>query len=108
VNRGMRLGSQTLNCSLGMLPLKPVPPALTLFNLRMDWFTCQYIIDIHLHGTPELDVALGVEHFCQPDYIAHAKIEDRSEYEKTSGLKTDVKTAKGSERAPRNPTNRVA
>jgi hypothetical protein len=99
---------QTLNCLVGMLPLQPVPPALTLFNLRMDCFTCKYIIDTHLHGTPELDVAVRVEHFCQSDYIAHAKIEELFEYEKTSGLKTDAKTAKGSASAPRNPTNRVA
>ena len=99
---------QTLNCLLGMLPLQPAPPALILFNLKMDCFTCEYIIDTRLVGIPEIEKALGVEHFCQSDYVAHVKIEDLFEDEKTSGLRTDVKTAKGSAGTPRNPANRVA
>ena len=48
---------QTFQCLLDILPLQPAPPALTLVNLRMDFFTCEYIIERRLDGIPEIEKA---------------------------------------------------
>jgi hypothetical protein len=100
--------NQAFKCLLDIVPLRPVPPALTLVNMRLDLFTCECIIQRRLDGIPEIEKANRVEHFCQPDHIEHVKIEDLLEYEKTSGESIDVKAPTASGGITTNPTNRVA
>ena len=99
---------QCFQCLIDTLPLQQAPPALLLVNMRMDFFTCEYIIKTRLHGVPEIDNASRVEHFCQSDYIEHVGIEDLLEHEKTRGETIDVKAPTGSGSTTVNPTNRVA
>ncbi len=99
---------QTLNCLLETLPLEPAPPALILYNLRMDCFTCEQIIVQRLEGIPELERALRVEHFCQSDYLEHVRIVEFFEYEKTSGPSTGTDAPKANPGRPGNPEKSVA
>ena len=67
---------QSFHYLLDLLALEPAPPALALVNLRMDFFTCEHLIDSRLYGIPEIEKAVRVEHFCHNEHIEHIKIAD--------------------------------
>ncbi|MBV9123166.1 MAG: hypothetical protein JO112_07405 [Planctomycetes bacterium] len=49
---------------------KPLPPDLQfLIRLRMDFWTCEYIIESRCYGMRELKVAQNIEHFNQSWHI---------------------------------------
>jgi hypothetical protein len=99
---------QIFNYLLDLLAAEPAPPAQTLVNLRMDFSTCEDIIDTRLHGVPELGRALKVEHFCQNERGEYVKIKDLLEIETPGSEKFDDKALKANGRRAANSTNRVA
>jgi hypothetical protein len=99
---------QTFQCLIEMLPLQPAPPSLTLINLRMDFWTCQYLIRRRLYGVPQIEQATRIEHFCQPEHIQHTKLEDLLERDKEGVPGIAVEDANAGQAIPSSPKNRVA
>ena len=99
---------QSFNYLLDLLAIEPAPPALTLVNLRMDFWACEYLVETRLRGVPELEKAVHIEHFGQSDYIEHVKIKDLLECEALGDGRIDG-DAPGANRGMKSrSTNRVA
>jgi hypothetical protein len=99
---------QTFQCLIEMLPLQPAPPRLTLVNLRMDFWTCQYLIRRRLYGVPQIKQATRIEHFCQPEHIQHTELEDLLDRDKEGISGIAVENANVGRAIPSSPKNAVA
>lgn len=81
--RELSFFATTLASLLALLETKTRPETEDLVSLRMDLYTCEYVIQYRLAGVPELHRASAVEHFGQSDHVRRVPMAD---LERQAGL----------------------